>query len=205
MKSLKALIGIISFMNIFAGIIGGIWLIFLGKWQIPVIGLIAALIATNFLFPLLMLPGFGFAKLSLAALKRKQPNNFLVLQALNWITNLGWMTIFVYIVFAIVLSYHTSHSLLPFLLVAYGLTAGPLGEMTIGEENSDGPTKMIIVLVDAGMIAILVAMLLGVSLAHTFFIFLPFAILGVIWGMVSAYSAKEEAKHSEAAYKAHIQ
>lgn len=192
MKMLKTLLGLVSFMNIFAGIIGGIWLIVLGKWQIPVVGLIAALLATNFLFPLLMLPGFGLAHLSLAALKRKQPYNFMVLQVLNWIINLSWMTVFVFITFAVVLSYHTSHGLLPFLLVAYALVAGPLGEMTIGEEDSEGPTKMIIILVDVGMIAILIAMLVGVSLAHTFFIFLPFAILGVVWGMVGAYSAKEE-------------
>jgi hypothetical protein len=195
MKLFQGLIGIVSFMNIFAGIIGGIWLIFLGHWQIPVIGLIAALLATNFLFPLLMLPSFGLAKLSLASLKRGHNANFFVLQALNWLINLSWIAAFVYIGFAIVLSYHHSQNLLPFVLVAYGLIAGPLGEMTIGEEDSDGPTKMIIVLIDAGMIAMSIALLFGLSLAHAFFIFLPFAIFGVIWGMLGAYSAKEENKH----------
>lgn len=198
MKTFKALLGIVSFMNIFAGIIGGIWLIILGKWQIPVIGLVFALLATNFLFPLLMLPGFGLAKLSLASLERGRNTSFFVLQALNWLINLSWITAFVYISFAAVLSYRTNQSILPFLLVAYALVAGPLGEMTIGEEDSEGPTKMIVVLVDVGMIAILIAMLLGLSLAHTFFIFLPFAIFGVVWGMLGAYSAKEEVKHNHA-------
>lgn len=185
-------------MNIFAGVIGGIWLIILGKWQIPVVGLGAALLATNFLFPLLMLPSFGLAKLSLGSLERGNHVSFFVLQACNWLINLSWITLFVYVVFATVLHFHSHQSLLPFLLVAYGLAAGPLGEMTVGEEDSEGPTRMIIVLVCVGMIAMTIALLLGMSFTLTFIIFLPFVFTGVVWGMVGAYAAKIESEHGYA-------
>jgi len=194
MKLIRALGGLVSYMNIFAGIVGGLWLIILGKWQLPVVGLILALIAVNALFPILMLPGYALGRVSLKLLNARHLISYWIAQVISWLFNLAWITAFVYVVFHLVVNNGGTAPLLPLLLLAYSLVAGPLGELTINESDDDGPTKMIIFAADLGLIFMSIVVLISGSLATGFLAFIPFALFGMAWGLMGGYAAMVEEK-----------
>jgi len=116
----------IMLLNFGGGIIAGIWLAFLGEWQLIGIGVLL-LFTSHWYLSLLMLPSMGIAGIGMYLFERKNPfaNVFLFLTQLY--TNALIVGTCVFAFFICSSFYHGDIGLgyIPYLLWSWGMALGP--------------------------------------------------------------------------------
>jgi hypothetical protein len=144
MKSFLALLTVpIMLLNFGGGIVGGIWLLFLGKWALVVGVLLVSWAGGGFAVSLVMMPGnllFGLPSTKL--LQRGNTVLAYVFAALCWIYNYLIMTAWSVVAFVFVLSHYAGGSIWPYLLFAYSAATGLWTYMAQHETrggNEDAP------------------------------------------------------------------
>jgi hypothetical protein len=122
----------ITFMSIFGGVVGGIWLLTLGEWKLVVLALIV-----DFAFPFIVAPIIFLLITApmMALVNRLEKENKKTASMIA-----GWLNLFinhilylawVFIVFVYMLTYATGrdHNVIPYLLFGWEVAVGPFQYM----------------------------------------------------------------------------
>jgi len=141
MKALNAilalLLGPIMLLNIFGGIVSGIWLAVLGMWNPIFIGLIA-LIGSSFLLSFALMPGI---LLVIPAAKFAENKRYFVMGVFVFAGALYTYSIIAMwcheVMWVFVQKATSMGSLVPLLLWSYGVAIGPLSFMASKEEDNE--------------------------------------------------------------------
>ena len=127
-KIIELLTTPIMFMNMFSGIIGGIWLAIIGEWSLIGFGLIL-LFTSHWYLMLLMLPGMAITAIAVPFIKRQNPLQYFFGYLSQLYTNIlivGWC-----IGSFIVCTNHyngpnvSSIDVVPYALWSWGMGLGP--------------------------------------------------------------------------------
>jgi hypothetical protein len=122
----------ITFMSIFGGVVGGIWLLIIGEWKLVVLALIV-----DFAFPFIVAPIiFLLITAPMMALvnrleKENKKTASMIVGWLNLFINHMLYLAWVFIVFVYMLTYATErdHNVIPYLLFGWEVAVGPFQYM----------------------------------------------------------------------------
>lgn len=139
-KFSTSLIGFISipiiFANFFGEIVGAIWLLFLGQWQLVILGFILTFLIP-YIYTLSLLIQIPLASLLAYTQKHNKKTLSLILAFITMF--IGHAIIIFYVMFvadkAIVISELNGLSLIALLLFGYGVATGPFSYMARGEDK----------------------------------------------------------------------
>lgn len=137
--TVTALVTMLFFLNVFAGLIGGIWLAFLGQWGVLLIGFLYS-IAMPFVYSILALPNMGIAFLLMKAVESRNKFFTGLLGLISTLYTYGLFTWWVIIVFAAFVLEAGVTDFIPLLLWGYSTVMAPLSYMASqeGEDDSSG-------------------------------------------------------------------
>jgi len=124
----------IGFLNIFGGIVSGIWLAFLGQWRPIDIGLLS-LFRTTWLIGFALMPGLLFA--APAAMPFERGHRFTDVALAKLYTTAVIVT-WSYLVLLFFARMATPTSLLPILLWSYGIATGPWAFLAQDQQGDGG-------------------------------------------------------------------
>jgi len=131
---MAALISLLSFpvmlLNMFSGIIGGVWLGVVGNWGLIGAGL-AAVFISSFGLSLALAPGFIFLAPAAMALEKGKTIIAGLLFALSNLWTCAVITAWCLGSFYVVFSYYETGSIWPYLLWAYSTATGPWTYMAV--------------------------------------------------------------------------
>jgi len=143
-EKMKALIAIfaalsvpIMLLNVFGGIVSGIWLVVLGKWNPIFIGILG-LFGSSFLLAFAMMP---VLLLVLPAAKFAERKNYVAMYIFAFAGSaytFSVITIWCTAVMWFFLQRATEGALVPLLLWSYGVAIGPLSYMASKESDNEG-------------------------------------------------------------------
>jgi hypothetical protein len=125
-KILEILTIPILILNMLGGIIGGIWLAFLGEWRLILIGILLVF-TSHFYLSILMLPGLLFVPIGVHFFEKKNPLGYLFGCLSQFYTNLLIVATCAF-AFFICTSFYGGESkfgLIPYLLWSWGMAMGP--------------------------------------------------------------------------------
>lgn len=159
-------------LNMFGGIISGIWLAILGEWGLIGYGILALLVSGMFL-GLAMVPGLLFAAPAALMLEKGNKVGGYFFSLLSIIYTFGVLTAWC----ILVLIYYTEHansaSIIPVLIWSYGIATGPIVWLAQKELQSGNEYAMITTFfVEVAYILTICAVLLAkVSLLNVLVLF----------------------------------
>lgn len=149
---IRGLIALVAFLNIFGGIVSGVWLAVLGEWGAIGIGIIAML-AAKFLIGVALLPTFviglallpTFALGGAAFLARRTRYRIFVAAFLSQLYIAALMTVWCLTVMRLfLLRMHSPAALTPTLIWSYGVAVGPWAYLASKEpQEESGPSSAI--------------------------------------------------------------
>jgi len=133
-------------------IIGGLWLLFQGKWSIVIIGIIYSVFGASLLF-YFMLPGYGLSSLSFKLMEKKHNIIAFPLSFLAWFYNVLLITISSVLIYSLLLNMTNRGALFPTILWAFTLSTAPWAYMASRENNTDGynATYMTVLIQNIGL------------------------------------------------------
>ena len=125
-RILKILTVPIMFLNLGGGILGGIWLAFLGEWKLIGIGVLLFFIS-HWILSILMMPGIPIAAIGAHLLERKNPLGYFVGYLSQLYTNILIVGTCVLAFFICSSFYRGSivFGYIPYLLWSWGMALGP--------------------------------------------------------------------------------
>ena len=178
-------IAIVYIINTLGGLIGGGWLLYLGKWQLVVAGFVADF-AFVFLFGLLMIPVYSLLIKPAINLAEKGSTFLLMLVVLISsliITGIAtYWTIFLFtLLFQI--GVNLGQNLIPFMLWAYSIAVGPFTYLAYKEtqgNSTGGQSSMVVTsfLSVGSIVMLLLYLFTTVSLTYINLIFMGIMFLG---------------------------
>lgn len=128
-------------LNIFSGIVGGIWLAIIGQWKLIGAGLLLS-VAMPFFYSIVNLPGIGLGVLAVSAGKKGSKVGFSILAFLASIYNYALLSVWSASVLLFIIQRMESGSFIPYLLWAYSTVMAPLGYMASKEPPDSTGTSM---------------------------------------------------------------
>ena len=116
----------IMILNMFGGIIAGIWLAFLGEWRLILIGILL-IFTSHFYLSILMLPGLLFIPIGVHFFENKNPLGYLFGFLSQFYTNLLIVGTCAGAFFICTRFYggENNFELIPYLLWSWGMAFGP--------------------------------------------------------------------------------
>ena len=120
----------LSNLNYFGGIVGGVWLLFLGEWKLLIIGIITAVTAHWFL-GLLFLLEFIFAAPAMFFYRKNIKVLFHIFGTLAVLLRTSIITLWCIGMLVFLFEKYTSTPLLPILLFAYSVINAPISYLAI--------------------------------------------------------------------------
>jgi hypothetical protein len=151
-------------LNVFGGIVSGVWLAILGQWWAIGIGL-AAIFAHMFLSPV-MLVGMVFGAPAVALINRGQTVLALPFILLSQLWTYGIVAIWCIASFHYFMSHADHRTYIPLLIWSYGVAVGPWANLSQREMRAGGG--------EAGLMA-------------TFFVQIAYVVTGIALIFVTAY------------------
>ena len=128
----------IIILNSLAGLVGGVWLLWLGEWKLVLGGFLLSVFAP-FWASLLVMPGMIFAIPGIAAIERGNTWIGTILVSLSGLWTYTVVTIWCLVAFWYVPQFGSnSDPFLPFLLFAYAVATAPWALMAQKETQSGG-------------------------------------------------------------------
>ncbi len=195
-RALSVLAIPLGVINMFGGIVSGIWLAILGEWGLIGYGILA-LILSGMGIGLAMMPGMIFAAPAVIMLEK---GNKLGGYFFGFLSSL--YTIIVLVAWCIlVLIFHTkqaSHeSIIPVLIWSYGIATGPIAWLAQKDLKSGNEYAMVstFFIQIAYLLAILGILLIGMSLLSVLFLFGITMIIGLTVQFSMAYLTEKPQGH----------
>lgn len=142
MNFINALSIPIMYLNMFGGVVAGIWLLILGKWEAVGIAVASAFIS-SFTIGLAMMPGMLLSVPGVSMIKKGSGifGHFLLFCSSIYIFGVLWYwSIYVFGIFASYIGPKGTGTF-PLLLMAYTVATAPVGYMA--NKESDSPSTMI--------------------------------------------------------------
>jgi hypothetical protein len=159
-KYLTSAITVISLplmiLNMFGGIVSGIWLICLGEWSVIGLG-IASLFASTFLLGLAMTPAMLLTVLAAKCAEKNRGWGLILFGSLTALYQYILIAVWCLMVFFLIANNATDRTVIPRMIWAYGMAIGPWAYMASREQ---GVAATIIVFFTA--VSCLVTMLLAI-------------------------------------------
>lgn len=138
MKALWTLFALLSIplmlMNVFGGIVSGIWLAFLGEWRLIFIGLLVAVSGT-LPISIALLPSILFALPAAKLVERGYMALAVVLTVPSALYTVAVMSGWCYLVFSAAFTFAAERHAVPILLWSYGVATGPWTYMASKEDR----------------------------------------------------------------------
>jgi len=178
-----AFMGMISFplalINMFGGIISGIWLAVLGEWNAILWGFIA-LLSSHFLLGFALMPAMLFAAPAAYFAERFKPL-FYVFGLLGALYTVAIITIWCAYVFNVfVLKADSFSSAIPLLLWSYGVATGPLAYMASKEGPDNLGSLAVTMFAQLGyVVMILLALLSSANISQVIVVFGLIMLIGM--------------------------
>ncbi|MDO8486205.1 MAG: hypothetical protein Q7S77_00700 [Candidatus Staskawiczbacteria bacterium] len=156
----------IIFLNFFGEIVGAIWLLIIGQWQLVIIGVII-----SFIFPFIysiisLVTQFPLGGLALWAEKKNKKILMLVLGFISMF--IGHIIILFYVLYvadkAIIIAELANINILAMLLFGYGVATGPFSYMAKSEPSDAIGTFIAVFIAQLSFIIIAIAYLLNYPL-----------------------------------------
>lgn len=122
-------------LNFSSGIVGGIWLLILGKWKLVLIGFGLTVFFPALLFSLILLPGTGISLLGMKLGQRGIPLFPRIIGFIGSFINYCIIAFWILIIVTMFVRQSDGHNLVPFLLFGYSTAMFPLSYMA----KYDGP------------------------------------------------------------------
>lgn len=170
----------VMLMNLFGGIVSGIWLAFLGEWKALGIG-VAVLFTGNFIVSMLLLPAMIFVWPGGKLMEKGHHWLGFGVSSIGMLYNSALIISWCFIAFMVFASMSGEHTLWPMLLWSYGIATGTWSYLAMKQpkDGSDIPailhaTAMSIsyiiciaayIFMDASLMAVLAIMILFTGLA----------------------------------------
>ncbi len=183
----------LSLLNVFGGIVSGIWLIILGKWGIIGFGIVALFISGIGLGIALM-PGMLFSGPAAMLHEKGNKIGFYFFGFLSALYTILVLTIWCILVLYFFVKQANTNSIIPVLLWSYGVAVGPIAwmaqkEMQGGNEYSMIATFFIQV---AYLVSIIAILFFRVTLIDVIVLFSLIMLIGLIIQFKIASQAEKE-------------
>jgi len=192
MKVLDRLLSMLAvplfILNMFGGIISGIWLAILGKWGLIGYGIIAMMVSGMGL-SFAMIPGLIFAAPAAVMLEKGNKVGGYFLGLLGTIYTVGILTIWCILVLSYYINHADANSIIPVLIWSYGIATGPIIWLSQKDSQSGNKSSLITTffLQVAYMLSILAILLVGVSLGNVLVLFSVVMTVGLFLQFSVAY------------------
>lgn len=197
MKGLLALLNMLGMffmiLNMFGGIIAGVWLAVLGEWWALGLGLLVVIIS-SFVLSLAVLPSIALAAGAVLAGKRSK-FAFLLLGLLSNLYVVAIMTTWCVGALFAFMSRATEQSWIPLLIWSYGAATGPWSYMASKESESGGGDSSVMAAFFAQvayLAMVLVGIFVGGSVVTLAKVFAGVMLIGVAMQLIFAYLATDE-------------
>lgn len=201
MEAFAKLLGVLAvplaILNMFGGIVSGIWLAILGEWGLIGYGILA-LIVSGMGLGLAMAPGLIFAGPAAILLEKGNKIGGYFFGLLSTIYTVGVLTAWCILVLIFCTEHASTDSLIPVLIWSYGIATSPIvwlakKDLQSGNENAMITTFFIQV---AYILTIFAILLVGVSVLNVLILF------GVVMaiGLAVQFSVAYLAEKSQAYY-----
>lgn len=193
MDSLAKLLGVLivplTILNVFGGIVSGIWLAVLGEWGLIGFGILMLIFSGMFL-GLVLAPGVIFALPAAAMLEKGNKLGGYFFGLLSNVYTVGILTAWCIAVLIYYINRADSDSLVPILIWSYGVATGPIMWLAQKEQNEYAMITTFFVEL-AYVMTILAILFVGVSLPTVMVLFGAIMTVGLIVQFSVAYLAQK--------------
>lgn len=132
---LSPIIFVIGIINMFGGVVGGIWLLVKGEWGVVLFSIGLLFVGSTFLISLLLLPSIGLGSLSVFLISKKKYLISGILANLSQIYIIIIMAAWGFAFMFFFLSKARLDTLIPMILLSYGPATGPWAYMASNDKN----------------------------------------------------------------------
>jgi len=184
-------------LNIFSGIVGGIWLAIIGQWKLIIAGLLLSIVMP-YIYAIVSLPGIGLSVVAVSAGEKGSKLGVLILSFLSSIYDYALLSVWSLFVLLFFIQRMESGSFIPYLLWAYSTVMAPLGFMASKEPPDSTGTSLGLFFVEICFIVLAILWILSIPFNSTILIIsclvIVFSLIVSILAVstVSAYSPIEE-------------
>lgn len=177
----------LAILNWTSGIVGGVWLAFLGEWRLLVLGIIVIFSGT-FLLSFVLMIGIGVAAVGVMASKVAKVLGYPFLAAAGLI-NFAIVTAATVIVFSIAVNARSHEIVWPYLLWSYAVATTPWTSMAQREIANDPNSSAImwVFAIQFGAVSTALSVLVGNGYQSDFgmvMFFIPIALIGLLIGFL---------------------
>jgi hypothetical protein len=127
----------VGLLNFGGGIVGGIWLLILGKWFLVTSGLFIGIFG-HYILWLLLSPGYLFQALSMKLIEKKSITIAYISIVIGYIFNYIAMLFWCLCALIFILNNHNSGLIWPYLLFAYSVATSPWTYIVSSETSRSG-------------------------------------------------------------------
>jgi hypothetical protein len=196
---MKLIIGILTavsiplmLLNVFGGVIAGVWLAILGKWG-TIIGGICLMIASTWLIGLALMPSWLFLMPAAYFAERRKTVLFAFFGALGSAYTLALVTVWCCSVLFVFLNKATASDFLPRVLWSYGVAIGPWGYMASKDQGESFASTLSTFLAQiAYIVVVLLAATVGLTLTESLKIFGAFMAVGLLIQIAVGVAAQSD-------------
>lgn len=174
----------LAFLNIFGGIVAGIWLMILGEWSVLISGVVAFLLS-NWILAFALLPSLGLTVAAISGLEKGRKLQFVVSAFLSNLYVVILMVVWCVGVLYYYVSNATPSSLVPIVIWSYGIATGPWSYMASkegqpGEGGGFGSTLLVLLSEIAYVVVGFIVLFGSVLLIDVIWIFSGFMVIALI-------------------------
>ena len=183
-------------LNMFGGIISGIWLAILGEWGLIGYGILALLVS-GMGIGFAMAPGLLFAAPAVAMLEKGNKIGAYFFGLLSTTYTVGILTTWCILVLVYYTKQANADSIIPVLIWSYGVATGPIVWLAQKDLQSGNEYAMITTffIEVAYILTILAILFVGVSLLNVVVLFGVVMSIGLIAQFSVAYLAEKSQAH----------
>ena len=157
----------IFLFNMLGGIVGGIWLLFLGQWPIVLGGFLASITMPSW-FCLISLPSLGLMALVMFFHKRSNKLGVAIIGLIAGLFDsfliIGWITLV--FAFFLIISIRNDIKIVPILLFSYSVSTSPIIYMASKEPPESENTNLTTFIAVIGSILFVILSLFGLPLMY---------------------------------------
>ena len=186
----------LTIVNMFGGIVSGIWLAILGEWGLIGYGLLA-LMVSGMAIGLAMAPGLLFAAPAAAMLEKGHKIGGFFFGFLSTLYTVGILTAWCILVLVYYTKQANADSIIPILIWSYGIATGPIVWLAQKDLQSGNEYAMITTffIEIAYILTILGILFVGVSLLDVIVLFGVIMLVGMVVQFSMAYLVEQSSPY----------
>ena len=186
----------LSIINMFGGIVSGVWLAILGEWGLIGYGILAMMVS-GLLLGFAMMPGLIFAVPAATMFEKGIKIGGYFFGFLGTVYTLGVLSVWCVFVLVYFMDHATVDSVVPVLVWSYGVATAPIMWLTQKELQSGNEHALVATffIECAYIFSILAILFIGVSLVDVLIIFAITMTLGMIFQFSLTYLVQKEQQY----------